>query len=476
MRRFCIQLFVPQAPQSSPYRRAESDIQLAIPSTHASAEWEVVLMKRKLILIVLASMMLTGCKQYVEEDNIDKNNKTNVSSEPGDEASDNIYMSLTDIKESKDKVMQAAYDGKWSNLKFDKISPEIAEGYSEVYNIKGYDGDTYRNLDGIDLAKEQLKFIEHYADDYPDGVFRLFDFEKGTEYNDYSYEEFMALLEKGDFSYQTKGQYQITYMAKRIDELHPSAYVATFENVGVSRVDKCKISDTALEPMIESGEYTGGGIPGMNDWFLDTEKVYYANATDGSLDDKWMLLDGEMSVRECIEFVESYLKNEIPLDSKPYLEPNVYLVRVLKVTDDVYAYSCMVNRRIYGMTTEACPSSFGNSPEGVYLEMGLTEIIERNQIDTMSEINLNQEFETTGEPIEKILSLEGAFNKLSDWIGDNSSYTIHSVDLGCNILLKDWTGKPVWRIVATNNNDNRDYIFEIDCVTEKVWSRKKKVY
>ena len=35
--------------------------------------------------IVLASMMLTGCKQYVEEDNIDKNNKTNVSSEVGDE-------------------------------------------------------------------------------------------------------------------------------------------------------------------------------------------------------------------------------------------------------------------------------------------------------------------------------------------------------------------------------------------------------
>ena len=30
-------------------------------------------------------MMLTGCKQYVEEDNIDKNNKTNVSSEVGDE-------------------------------------------------------------------------------------------------------------------------------------------------------------------------------------------------------------------------------------------------------------------------------------------------------------------------------------------------------------------------------------------------------
>ena len=117
---------MPQAPQSSPYRRAESDIQLAIPSTHASAEWEVVLMKRKMILIVLASMMLTGCKQYVEEDNIDKNNKTNVSSEADDKASDNRYMSLTEIQKSKDEVMQDAYDGKWSNLKFEKFNPDIA--------------------------------------------------------------------------------------------------------------------------------------------------------------------------------------------------------------------------------------------------------------------------------------------------------------------------------------------------------------
>ena len=50
------------------------------------------------------------------------------------------------------------------------------------------------------------------------------------------------------------------------------------------------------------------------------------------------------------------------------------------------------------------------------------------------------------------------------------------MDLGCFILEKDWTGKPVWRIVATNNNDKQDYIFEIDCVTEKVGSREKKVY
>ncbi len=433
-------------------------------------------MKRTLILIVLVSMMLTSCKQYVEEDNIEKENKTNVSSEACNKTSDNRYMSLTDIKESKDKVMQEAYSGKWSNLKFDKISPEIAEGYSDIYNIKRNVGN-YNNLEGIDLAREQLKFIEYYADDFPNGTFMTWNFtEKDPKRIDYSYDEFMKKLEEGDLSYQTKGQNEITYWAKRKDKLYPQAYVFTYETVGVCQVDKCKIKYTALDQMIERGEYNGEGVPGMNEWFLDTEKVYFANATDGSLDDKWMLLDGEMSVRECIEFVESYLKNDIPLDSKPYIDPNVYLVRVLKVTDDVYAYSCMVNRRIYGMTTEACPSSFGNAPEGVCLEMGLTEIIEHNQIDTMSDIYLNQEFETTGEPIEKILSLEGAFNKLSDWIGDNSSYTIHSVDLGCNILLKDWTGKPVWRIVATNNNDNRDYIFEIDCVTEKVWSRKKKVY
>lgn len=35
-------LFVPQTPQSSFYRRAETEIQLAIPPTKASAEWGLV--------------------------------------------------------------------------------------------------------------------------------------------------------------------------------------------------------------------------------------------------------------------------------------------------------------------------------------------------------------------------------------------------------------------------------------------------
>ena len=125
-------------------------------------------------------------------------------------------------------------------------------------------------------------------------------------------------------------------------------------------------------------------------------------------------------------------------------------------------------------------NDYGKS-KGVKIEhyinsSGLAEMIEHNKLDTLYDIPLTVELEKTGEPIEKILSLEGAFNKLSDWIGDNSSYTIHSVDLGYYILQKDLTGKPVWRIVATNNNDKQDYIFEIDCVTEKVGSREKKVY
>ena len=464
---------MPQAPQSSPYRRAESDIQLAIPPTHASAEWEVVLMKRKLILIVLASMMLTGCKQYVEEDNIDKNNKTNVSSEADDEASDNRYMSLTEIQKSKDEVMQDAYDGKWSNLKFDKFNPEIAEGYSEIYNIKCIHRN-YKNLEGSDAVKEQFRFIEHYAGDYPNGVF-LMD-EGKDEMSSFSYSDVQEMIRKEEFPYQKSGRDVICYEWKPEKELYNVPYIGVYQSLGGFHVNRCKIMHTALEQKIERGEYNGGGIPGMNEWFLDTEKVYYANATDGSLDDKWMLLDGEMSVKECIDYVENYFRTEFPVEVTPGMEANVYLVRVLKVTDDVYAYSCIINRKILGLTTEVCPSSFGNAPEGIVQDMGLAEMIEHNKLDTLYDIPLTVELEKTGEPIEKILSLEGAFNKLSDWIGDNSSYTIHSVDLGYYMLEKDYKGKPVWRIIATNNNDKQEYMFEIDCVTEKVGSREKKVY
>ena len=92
--------------------------------------------------------------------------------------------------------------------------------------------------------------------------------------------------------------------------------------------------------------------------------------------------------------------------------------------------------------------------------------------------------EKEGDAITEIISLDNAFNLLSNRIGENSTYKILSVELGYRLterygegnLYRYGEGTPIWRIITMNENDTKNYVFEIDCVTGKIRSREKKLY
>ena len=142
----------------------------------------------------------------------------------------------------------------------------------------------------------------------------------------------------------------------------------------------------------------------------------------------------------------------------------------------------MVNRTLYGLTTEVYPSSYGNPQEGVLEENGLVELIEHKNIDYFGCIPLATQLEKQGEKIEEIISLENVFYLFSNKIGENSTYRVLSVELGYRLTeqygdnCRYGEGSPIWRIIATNENNNIDYVFEIDCVTGQIRSREKKLY
>ena len=62
-------LFVPQAPQSSPYRRAEFDIQLAIPPTHSVCGMEICMKKIFFILVGVIAVIIS-CKRFNNTEDI----------------------------------------------------------------------------------------------------------------------------------------------------------------------------------------------------------------------------------------------------------------------------------------------------------------------------------------------------------------------------------------------------------------------
>ena len=71
---------------------------------------------------------------------------------------------------------------------------------------------------------------------------------------------------------------------------------------------------------------------------------------------------------------------------------------------------------------------------------------------------------------------------LSNRIGENSTYKILSAELGYRLTERYGDGynygegTPIWRIMTMNENDNKNYVFEIDCVTGQIRSRQKKLY
>ena len=434
-------------------------------------------MRRNLFFILIFGMlMLSSCQSYVNEDETysTKQNETKTDSITSK------YASLPEIRESKDEVMEQAYNGKWNNLHFNQFEPYIPEE-DEIYNIS-WEDKNYKGLTGIDIFKEQLKIIEYYANDYPNGEFIMRDEIEGFK-TDWKYEKVQRILDSGKVQFP-EGLTDVSYEDPREKEYYLKNEITTDTLFTWITVNHRKITNTALEPKIEDGSYQGEGVPGMNEWFLETVKVYLSNATDGSLEDEWQLLDGKMSVQACVDFVEEYMNTQMIYETNPDIRAKVYLIRVLKVTDEIYAYSCMVSRTMYGLTTEVYPSSYGNSQEGIREDGGLVELIEHNEIDYFGYVPLATYTEKEGDAITEIISLDNAFNLLSNRIGENSTYKILSVELGYRLterygegnLYRYGEGTPIWRIITMNENDTKNYVFEIDCVTGKIRSREKKLY
>ena len=433
-------------------------------------------MKRKIfILFICCILMLSACQSYVNEDET----YNNIQNETKADDITSHYASLPEIRESKEEVMEQAYNGKWNNLHFEQFDPYISDE-NEIFKITWKES-SHEDLTEIEIFKEQIRIIECFSNDFPNGDFTWEDKTYGFK-NDWSYDDVNEVISRGKIPYELKYNH-VSYADPREKEFYLKNSISTNMSFSWLRVNHRKITNTALEPMIEDGSYQGQGVPGINEWFLETEKIYLSNMADGSLNDEWQLLDGKMSVKECIEFVEEYLNSQMPFETNPNIKAKVFLVRVLKVKEGVYAYSCMIGREIYGILTEVFPSSFGYSQEGIVEDGGLAEIIEHGVMDSFECVPLTIETEKQGEAITEIISLENIFNKFSNRIGENSSYKILSVELGYRLTERtnDYVyyygeGTPIWRIIATNENDNKNYVFEIDCVTGQIRSRQKKLY
>lgn len=75
-------------------------------------------MKRKtFILVIFCALMLVACQSYVNEDET----YNNVQNETKTDDITSKYASLSEIRVSKEEVMEQAYNGRWNNLHFNQF-------------------------------------------------------------------------------------------------------------------------------------------------------------------------------------------------------------------------------------------------------------------------------------------------------------------------------------------------------------------
>ena len=415
------------------------------------------------ILCLMISITFVGCQEYDKKSDKITNQNESIKC-------DYNLQTLDEIRGTADEVIKQAQEGRWSNLKFDKFDPYISDE-DEIYEILISIPKNYKGLEREALLNEEIKFIEHYFPNTSKGEFADYKgiVEKG-EYSNTVIEEFRNEMKNNENRDDAIINPWILYKENDGVIGHRSAGILVDSQFYTNEFDFKKIKNTWIDWRIKNGtDVETLEVPGLSIWFCELLDGCYVGDTDGSLDKKWKLLNGEMSIREGIEFVENYVNNELPYETNPDIKASVYEVVVMKVTDDVYAFNFRMRREIYGLVTQSgWPVMSGDS--GYMAEGATAEMIEIDKIDRLFSQLLTANVEKTSKAITQIIPLEAAIDSVSKEIGINSTYEVESIELAYDVLGNEvsGTGKPVWRFITKNIKSEYGMVFSVDVVTGEV--------
>jgi len=226
----------------------------------------------------------------------------------------------------------------------------------------------------------------------------------------------------------------------------------------------------ARENNIELVQYNNGYIENI----CEEVARYYYNTEDSRLDDEYQLLNGKMSVREGIEYVESFFENDLPFEKKDYIKEKVYCTYVYKITDDIYAFRFRIRRQLYGVPVDIEADKDWGPGEGVepfcVEDSGTINMIETDKFDFYNQDDLCIEYSKKGGPITEVVPLDQAINTVSTQIGINSIYNVQSIELIYNFDYVKGC-RPVWSLICINTEDKKTVVFTVDAVTGEINKR-----
>ena len=353
---------------------------------------------------------------------------------------------LAEVRKEVDAVIEAGRNGAYRNLRFNEIHPLITEE-DRIYQIKVSPPDVPVREENLQKVLDMMQILLGEAIE----------------------EKKITVIMSNDLGYISIDELR-EGMRKQDEEYIEDGYYLFYLN---DEKEQCAQINSLMSSLwIDRG--MKGTVPSGED---ELDQIYYAGATDGSLQDIYESASGEISVEEAIEQVENYFNHEFPIPLSGEIEYRVARVYILKMPDGTYAFNCSM-RRSYGGVF------FENANSGVLLQEGdeaydlTVAVLDReNHVLFFNGFACNNNIEETGEILE-VIPLKRATEYISQKIGDNTVYTVKEIELsymGKKAKTEDgryceiWT--PKWIFFTTNETSGKDVRFYVDVVTGEVETR-----
>ena len=192
------------------------------------------------------------------------------------------------------------------------------------------------------------------------------------------------------------------------------------------------------------------------------EKVaeYYVYGNQGELDKTWKLSDGEISVKDGVQFAEEYLENLLELDGESEdVKLKVAYVEVYQISDTVFAFRYKMRRSIDEVLCQTLDAGSSVSSPSLNYDMMDAYQVETDTIDMYQGLTKIFRYTKTNQT-DAILPLGKAIELLEKSLGDNSNYCVYGVELGYlntyvdSMTQEEGNATVCWYFNCVNEQDN----------------------
>ena len=374
---------------------------------------------------------------------------------------DRVY-DLETVKKNCERDIAKAANGKYNNLKLSNVVVDI-DDIDELYQIDVEENDDYRNksmVENFELVKATIN--KFFGDDFDLSVVDVTFF----DINEQPLEPMS--FEKVDEKILNK---------KEVGSKFFLAFGDARENDGKGFLQ--------IDSNLVSVWFSRGNIQATHPMYsYDIKQVYNLTINKSEITDVVHLSDGEITIKDAVDFVENYLNNDLPYEKNKEFIYEVAEVRVLDV-DGQDALGFCVRKQYKNIPFDYVDAMTSGEFNSIYWDdRGQLCMIKKGEIDNIWGLGGDRyNVIKSTDKIEKIISVDGALQAMSKEIGDNSVNDVYGIELiyqftedSKDNTLAEYSGRIKWKITSRNQNDDKDTLFYVDVESGKVENRFKPIY